>query len=191
MVHALGGLRKAQGIKLDHLVSIMFGGSLLTPDVLQMCLDELGAKCAEPVYGMTEGVVIRTWPQRDIPSLVDGDDVTCGWVLPGSGLRIVDPDTNQIVPRNTLGELRGFSPFLSSYIGDTANDCIYNDDDGRLWLKTGDQARMDDRDRIFITGRYKDMCVTPRLAAYYGLASYYEASDLYPRHTECHGHGYR
>jgi fatty-acyl-CoA synthase len=130
---------------------------MLTPDTLRSCVADLGAKGAETAYGMTEGVLIRPFTQRNLSELVAGDEVTVGWAMPGARLKIADPETNQPVPRNTFGELHGSGLLVAPYIGDGGNDAFYNDEGGQLWIKTGDQARMDDQDRIFITGRYKEM----------------------------------
>ncbi|KAI0126844.1 AMP-binding enzyme [Xylariales sp. AK1849] len=159
LVHALSGIGAASGRRLDHLVSVIFGGAVLTPQVLRTCINELGSKGAENAFGMTEGLFFRSGNQRDVSNIIDGEDVSIGWIPAGMGLRIADPDTNQILPRNALGELHCSYQALSYYIGDVSRSSFYNDKDGRLWFKTGDQARIDGQGRIFITGRYKDMII--------------------------------
>jgi acyl-CoA synthetase (AMP-forming)/AMP-acid ligase II len=157
MVHALAGLKESLGYKLDSLVSVTFGGAVLTPDVLHMSISALGARGVENMFGMTEGLIIRPGNQRDVSRLLDGQEVTVGTVFAGCGIKIIDPDTNQVVPVNMLGELQGTAPSIGPYIGGISADSFSTDAEGRLWFKSGDQARMDERGRVFIMGRYKDM----------------------------------
>ncbi|KAH8682289.1 hypothetical protein BX600DRAFT_505894 [Xylariales sp. PMI_506] len=158
MVHALLGLQSSSDCKLDNLVSVMFGGGVLTPGALQICINELGAKGVENAYGMTEGYMLRTHSQRDISTMIDGEDVCVGWVQPGNGLRIADPDTNEVLPINTPGEIHGSSMIVTPYLGGVGKESFYHDN-GRMWFKTGDQARMDEQGRVFVVGRYKEMII--------------------------------
>jgi acyl-CoA synthetase (AMP-forming)/AMP-acid ligase II len=158
MIHALIGLKETSGRKLEHLVSVLFGGSVLSPDALRVCINELGAKGVENAYGMTEGFSIRTQTQRDLSTIIDGEEVSIGWVSAGIRIRVADPDTNEVLPKGTLGEIQACTIAVSDYIGGVSKESFYTDEkDGSVWFKTGDQARMDDQERVFITGRYKDM----------------------------------
>ncbi|KAK6214112.1 putative NRPS-like protein biosynthetic cluster [Pestalotiopsis sp. IQ-011] len=159
MMFALIGLKSSTSYKLDHLKSVMFGGSVLSPDILKSCVEELGTRGVENGYGMTEGVIVRSMSQGDPASIVDGAEVSCGWVIPGQSIRVVDPDTNAVLPRNALGELHASAPMIQHYVNDAGSDNFYTDAEGREWFKTGDQARMDEKGRTFITGRYKDMII--------------------------------
>ncbi|ETS75223.1 hypothetical protein PFICI_13707 [Pestalotiopsis fici W106-1] len=159
MMFALIGLKSNTSYKLDHLKSVMFGGSVLSPDIFKSCMEELGARGVENGYGMTEGVIVRSLSQSDPKVIIDGTEVSCGWVIPGQTIRIVDPETNQVLPRNVLGELHASAPAIQHYINNVGSDSFYTDAEGREWFKTGDQARMDEKGRTFITGRYKDMII--------------------------------
>src|SRR4030095_15851785 len=69
---------------------------------------------------------------------------------------IVDPDSGQIVDRNTPGELctRGYSVMLGYWNNDQATaEAI----DKSRWMHSGDLATMDDEGYINIVGRIKDM----------------------------------
>jgi acyl-CoA synthetase (AMP-forming)/AMP-acid ligase II len=159
MIHALLGVKATQGQKLEHLKSVMFGGALLNPAVLKTCIDGLGAKMVENAYGLTEGVVVTTGAQSTPMSMVKGDDVSIGWVIPGTALKACAPGEKLPVPRGTAGEFHWHSPNLEEgYIGKQSDD-FYYDDQGRLWFITGDQGVIDPDGRIFIVGRYKDMII--------------------------------
>lgn len=157
MIHALAGLKESLSYQLEHLVSVMFAGAVLTPDVLQLTTQALGAKGVENLFGMTEGMMIKSGNQRDLSKLMDGEDVTVGRVCPGYAIKITDPDTDEVVPVNTPGMLQASAAILRHYIGGVGMDSFNTDEDGREWFISGDQARMDERGRVFITGRYKDM----------------------------------
>lgn len=159
MLHALTAAKSARypDRPMRDLKNVTFGGSSLTPETLRLVTGELGAGGAENIFGCTEGVLISSGCTGDFGKIVDGDDVSVGWPLPGFGTRIVDPETNEIVPRGTVGEVHGCGPSVDGpYIGGVGKENWY-EADGRLWYKTGDAGRMDERGRTFITGRFKDM----------------------------------
>lgn len=159
MLHALTAVKAAKypNRPLSDLRNVTFGGSALTPTPLSLVTRELGAGGAENVFGCTEGVLISSECTDDFSKIVDGDEVAVGWPLPGFGTRIVDPETGEMVPRNTVGEVHGCGPSVDgTYIGGVGKENWY-ERDGRLWFKTGDAGRMDEQGRTFITGRFKDM----------------------------------
>lgn len=159
MLHALTAAKAAKypDIPLSDLKNVTFGGSSLTPETLSLVTQELGGGGAENIFGCTEGVLISSGCTNDFSKIVDGEDVSVGWPLPGFGTRIVDPETGDVVPRNTVGEVHGCGPSVDGpYIGGVGKENWY-ETAGRLWYKTGDAGRMDDQGRTFITGRYKDM----------------------------------
>lgn len=160
MLHALIGIKAAQGQKLNHLKHVIFGGSLLTPAVLKSCVEELGANAVENAYGMTEGTIISTGRQTNPMAMVKGDDVSVGSVLTGTGIKCCLPDEITPVSRGTPGEIHFHSKSLgyANYIGMESDD-FYNDAQGRRWFKTGDQGFIDHDGRIFLVGRYKDMII--------------------------------
>jgi len=156
IIHALIAAKAGHAQRLG-LTQVIVGGAVLSPDFRRSCMEQLGAKSVENWYGMTEGLLVRPGNQGDVSTVVHGDEVSIGWVMPGYSIRIADLSTNKPVPRNANGELQGSCDIITRYIGGASADNYYNDADGRMWFKSGDQARMDSQGRIFITGRYKDM----------------------------------
>lgn len=110
---------------------------------------------------MTEGPVIRGVPSDKINAsrVSDGGVVPVGWAGPGHAFRVADPETNEVVPVRELGELQASGPAIAHYVGGAGQSSFHIDSKGRRWLKTGDQAKVNEAGCIFITGRYKDMCV--------------------------------
>lgn len=145
---------------LSHIENVMLGGSGVTPEHLRLIFEELGATGVENFYGCTEGLFVLSGctPASEITSIVDGEDISAGWPVPGYRVKVVDPETGETVPRNVLGEIHGHGWCMPEpYIGGVGKDTWYSDEKGQRWYKTGDQGRMDEQGRLFIMGRYKDM----------------------------------
>ncbi len=113
------------------------------PDVVQVTL-----------YGSTEGGGAITYSQLDDD--VDTRVTTCGHPLPGSEVRIADPDTGADLPTGTAGEIlvRSFGLF-TEYLNDPDKTAAAFDPDG--WYRTGDRGALDDDGRLRFLGRLKDM----------------------------------
>lgn len=158
MVYAMLSVEAPGGTRLDDLKNVFLGGTMITQETLRQCIEDLGSSGVENGYGMTEGVVISSGSQTNPRSLVRGDDVAAGWILPSTGVKICAPGGKTALARNELGEIHYGSPLLcTGYIGKESDD-FYMDTEGRHWFITGDQGLIDETDRIFITGRYKGTC---------------------------------
>ena len=155
--------------KIAWLRSIALGGSPISPEVLRLCRDILGCAKVCPVFGNTEGAMIRTG-DREIAELVGGsgvdenEGVAVAWgAAPGEAVKICEPGNNDgLVPLGMVGELHISSPGANKgYIGlsNEENDQFYTDATGRAWYNTGDQARLDATGRVYVLGRYKDMII--------------------------------
>lgn len=161
MLHALVSVKSAKysDRPLKDLKNITLGGASLSLETLRMVTRDLGARGGENIFGCTEGLIASSGCTSEFEKIVDGEYVSIGWPLAGYGIRIVDPETGEIVPRGSLGEIHGCGPSVDGpYIGGVGADNWY-EDDGRLWYKTGDAGRMDEKGRTFITGRFKDMII--------------------------------
>lgn len=157
MVHAVSAVIAADGRKLASMDTVLLGGSMVTLPILKLCLD-FGAKRVMNAFGMTEGVVIGSGAYAQLSVLVNGDDVAVGKILRGSSAKVCAPDSRKPVPRNRSGELHFSGPLLiPGYIGKKTDD--FYEENGKRWFRTGDQAYIDDQDRVFISGRYKEMII--------------------------------
>ncbi|HZF37465.1 MAG TPA: AMP-binding protein, partial [Blastocatellia bacterium] len=83
---------------------------------------------------------------------------TVGVVLPEMEVRIIDPATREILGPNQPGELivRGYNVMKGYYNNSEATRAAI---DGEGWLRTGDQATMDEEGYVRITGRIKDIII--------------------------------
>jgi fatty-acyl-CoA synthase len=107
-------------------------------------------------YGMTETSPVST--QTRIGAPLDKQVATVGQVHPHVQIKIVDPQTGQVVPIGAQGELctRGYSVMLGYWNNAEATAGAI---DAARWMHTGDLATMDDEGYINIVGRIKDMII--------------------------------
>ena len=129
----------------------------------RMHMDEVTIAC-----GMTETAPLST--QTAVDDEVEKRVSTVGRVHPHVEIKIVDPETGEIVPRGTPGEqcTRGYSVMLGYWNDERATDEAI-DADG--WMHSGDLATMDDDGYLKIVGRIKDMLIRG-------------GENIYPREVE-------
>ena len=119
-------------------------------------------------YGMTETSPVSTQSKTDDP--LEKRVATVGCVHPNVEVKIVDPGSGRVVPRDAVGELctRGYSVMLG-YWDDlhSTRQAI----DAARWMHTGDLAVMDHDGYVNIVGRIKDMVMRG-------------GENIYPREVE-------
>lgn len=131
-------------------------GAATVPVVLiERMQQEMGFDLVLTAFGMTECVVATMCRRGDSDELVAG---TCGRVIPGLELAVVDPETGAERGPGEEGEvrLRGDLVMLD-YLDDPQATAEAIDDDG--WLHTGDVGRVDAEGYLKITDRLKDMYI--------------------------------
>jgi fatty-acyl-CoA synthase len=141
---------------LSSLRTGIMAGSPCPVEVMKRVLSEMHMPEVEICYGMTETSPVSTQTSAD-------DDMerrvsTVGRVHPHVEIKVIDPETGQVLPRGSHGELctRGYSVMLGYWNEpDKTAEAI---DAGR-WMHTGDLAVMDDAGYLNIVGRIKDMVI--------------------------------
>jgi len=145
----------------SSLQEIFYGASPIAEDVLLSCLRVFKCNFTQ-VYGLTETTgAICALPAEDHDP--DGPRRhllrSAGKALPGVELRIVDPETNEVLPSMSVGELCTRSPYtMLGYWQKPDETAATIDADG--WLVTGDAGYLDDDGYVFLQDRIKDMIVT-------------------------------
>jgi fatty-acyl-CoA synthase len=151
----------------SSIKTMMSGAAAVAEQLVRRVISEFGCQVSI-LFGQTEmhGVISQT---RVTDSAADQAG-TVGQPLPELEVKIVHPDTGEIVPPGEQGEIccRGYQNMLAYYQmpEETAGTI---DPDG--WLHMGDIGTMDDRGFIRVTGRVKDMIIRGGL-------------NLYPREIE-------
>jgi fatty-acyl-CoA synthase len=141
---------------LSSLRTGIMAGSLCPEAVMKRVMSEMHLREMTIAYGLTEASPGITHTLRD--DTLERRTQTVGKVLPEMDVRIVDPASRATVPAGTPGELcvRGYNVMLGYYNNPEATAAAI-DADG--WLRTGDQATIDEYGYVRITGRIKDLII--------------------------------
>lgn len=142
-------------IDLSSLRTGLMAGSPCPVEVMRKVMDRMHMREVGIAYGMTETSPVSF--QTAIDDQIERRVSTIGRVQPHLEVKIVDPATGQIVPRNTPGELctRGYSVMLGYW--DDAEKTAEVITDG--WMHSGDLAVIDEAGYARIVGRIKDMII--------------------------------
>ncbi|KAF9645990.1 acetyl-CoA synthetase-like protein [Thelephora ganbajun] len=165
--HFLGVLsevkrRRNEGevVDLSQLRTGIAAGSPIPIDLMKQLIDKMNLTELTVAYGMTETspVSFQTTPADPIIKRVE----TVGKILPHVTAKIVDTDGN-ILPRGTPGEI-----LVKGYLvqkgywqdeGQTKTVTRIDEEDGQVWMCTGDKAVMDGEGYVQIVGRLKDVII--------------------------------
>ncbi|KAI0968864.1 hypothetical protein F4678DRAFT_474249 [Xylaria arbuscula] len=136
-------------------------GSSVPESLMRRLFDNMGLRDLVICYGMTETspVSCMTSPRDSFEQRTR----SVGRVMPHTAVKIVSAtDRSVTVPRGERGELAASGYLvMKGYYEDperTALDRIV-DEDGRVWMYSGDEACMDEDGYVEITGRIKDLII--------------------------------
>ncbi len=135
----------------------IMAGSPCPVKTMNECVEKLHTTELTICYGLTESSPVMCQTHWDEPSL-DLKCSTIGPALPGIEVAIISPETGQILPPDTPGEVccRGYINMKGYYkMPEETARCI----DPNGWLHSGDIGSMDANGYYKITGRLKDMII--------------------------------
>ncbi|TVM16433.1 AMP-binding protein [Oceanidesulfovibrio indonesiensis] len=134
----------------------IMAGSPCPVHVMRQVMEKMNMTEITICYGLTEGspVMTQTLPDDSVRHRVE----TVGRAMPEIEVRIVDPETNEEVPRGIQGEVccRGYN-VMKGYYNNPEATANTIDTDG--WLHSGDLGVMDEDGYVTINGRLKDMII--------------------------------
>jgi len=141
---------------LSALRTGIMAGSPCPIEVMRTVVDRMNAREITIAYGLTEASPVITQTRVNDP--IELRVTTVGRPLPGTEVKIVDPETRKELPAGTQGELatRGYLVMKGYYKMPEATEKVI-DADG--WLYTGDLAVRNELGYYRITGRSKDMII--------------------------------
>jgi fatty-acyl-CoA synthase len=141
---------------LSSLRTGIMAGSPCPREIMTRVMREMHATEITIAYGLTESSPVMTQTATD--DAVELRVSTVGRHLPHVEVKIVDPETNEEVPRGTRGEVvcRGYSVMKGYYNMPEATAATI---DAGGWLHSGDLGSMDENGYVSITGRIKDMII--------------------------------
>jgi acyl-CoA synthetase (AMP-forming)/AMP-acid ligase II len=143
-----------------RLRAIAYGGSVIGEETLRRAMDVFGCDFYQG-FGQTETSAGLTYlTELDHRAALDGRPEllrSCGQALPGTQLRIVDPDGNDVAPGG-VGEVVARGPQVMVGYWNRPEDTADTLRDG--WLFTGDAGSLDAEGYLTIRDRIRDMVVT-------------------------------
>ena len=141
---------------LSTLRTGIMAGSPCPTAVMQRVVDDMHLSEITIAYGMTETSPVSCQSSTDTP--LDKRVSTVGQVQPHLEVKIVNPDSGEVVAPGQSGELctRGYS-VMHGYWDDPVKTAEAIDAEG--WMHTGDLATMDEQGYVNIVGRIKDMVI--------------------------------
>ena len=134
----------------------VMAGSPCPVEVMRQVREKMNMRDITICYGMTETSPVSTQTRMD--DAVEKRVATVGRVHPHAEIKIVDPETGELVSRGAPGELctRGYCVMLGYWNDEAATA---NSIDPAGWMHTGDLASMDGEGYVKIVGRIKDMII--------------------------------
>lgn len=162
------------GRDLSSLRTGIMAGSVCPVEVMKRCVNDMHMSEVAICYGMTETSPVSC------QTLIDDDlerrTSSIGRVHPHLEVKIVDPETGELVERGAPGELctRGYSVMLGYWEGPDKSSAHarskynaaharskYNREaiDAEGWMHTGDLAVMAEDGYCNVVGRIKDMVI--------------------------------
>lgn len=137
-------------------------GSTVPPPLLRRLEAEMGLKGILIAYGMTETSPVTFMMGFDDPPqrLVKG----LGKVMPHTSAKVVNSH-GKIVKRGEKGEIwtSGYA-LMKGYLNneEKSKEVLIKDEEGRVWMRTGDECVIDEEGYCEITGRIKDLIIRGR-----------------------------
>lgn len=158
MMEAIVNLPKPEGWSSELRTGIV-AGSPVPKWLMERMVNELGMIEFTSSYGLTEAspTVFNAHTTDSMHTRL----TTVGTVMPHARVKIVDRD-NHIVPIGVRGELcvAGYQLCRGYWENPTKSaEVLVRDDQGELWLHTGDEAVLDVDGYCTITGRFKDIII--------------------------------
>ncbi len=141
---------------LSSLRTGIMAGALCPEPLMRRVMADMHLREITIAYGLTEASPAITMTPRD--TCVADRSQTVGVVLPELEVKVVDPVTRRVRRTSERGELcvRGYN-VMKGYYNDAKATRAAIDADG--WLHTGDEASIDERGLVRITGRIKDVII--------------------------------
>ncbi|MEU8135490.1 AMP-binding protein [Streptodolium elevatio] len=141
---------------LSTLRTGVMAGAPCPVEVMKRVISDMGMTDVTICYGMTETSPVST--QTRVDDSLEQRVSTVGAVHPHVEIKVVAPDTGEVLPRGEAGELctRGYS-VMKGYWDEPEKTAEAVDPDG--WMHTGDLAVMDADGYVGIVGRIKDMVI--------------------------------
>lgn len=152
IIHAVFQHPRAGEYDLSTLAK---GTPLASPEASREIIETImpyGVHC----YGLTETHGFATVNDGNDP--IDRRCTTEGRPMPGWEVRIVNPETEEVLEPGGMGEIRLRGRMMAGYYKNPEATAASYDADG--WFKTGDLGMLDEEGYLSFRGRFKEMLKT-------------------------------
>ncbi|KUL83019.1 hypothetical protein ZTR_09309 [Talaromyces verruculosus] len=160
MFESIFAIPKPADFDCSRLRTGIIAGAPVPYSLMQRLVTELNMTEFTSSYGLTEAS--PTCFNAFTHDTIDRRLTTVGKVMPHASAKIIDPKTGRTVPIGQRGELcmSGYQ-IHSGYWQNPqkTSDTLLQDEDGKVWLRTGDEAVFDADGYCTITGRFKDIII--------------------------------
>ena len=134
----------------------IMAGSPCPVEVMKKVMGKMNMRDITICYGLTESSPVMA--QTRVDDGIRERTETVGRTMPEVEVCIMDPETREILPAGSVGEIccRGYNLMKGYYNNPKATAETI---DAQGWLHSGDLGVMDERGYLAITGRLKDMII--------------------------------
>lgn len=151
----------------DSLSTVLYGAGPMTPARLREGIDALGAVFMQ-FYGQTEVPnLITTFAKEEHRQSLESDDPrlsSAGSPTLMSDVRIIDIQTDEVVPPGEEGEVLVTAPYVMERYHDRPDATTETLSDG--WVHTGDIGRIDEHGYLYLLDRKNDVIITGGMNVY-------------------------
>ncbi|KAJ5344307.1 uncharacterized protein N7506_002672 [Penicillium brevicompactum] len=150
---------QARKRNIQSLRKGLAAGSVVPLTLMNKLKDQMGIETVLIAYGMTETSPVTFMSKFEDP--VEMRVATVGRIMPHTSAKVVDK-AGRVLDKGERGELCTSGYVLQrGYLDDEAktNEVMKRDEDGVLWMHTGDEGMIDDLGYCHITGRIKDIII--------------------------------
>ncbi|WP_458187959.1 AMP-binding protein [Haladaptatus sp. NG-WS-4] len=153
---------------LSSLDRIVYGAAPMRPDRLREGLDALGPVFVQ-FYGQTEvpNLITTMGRHEHVVAAEDGHTErlqSAGQPCLLTDVRIVDPDTDETLPRGEPGEVTVSAPYAFEGYHKREDETARTLRDG--WVHTGDIGRIDEHGYLYLLDRKQDVIISGGMNVY-------------------------
>lgn len=163
MFDAIFSLPKPEGWESTSLRTGIVAGAPVPKHLMEVMVHEWGMGQFTSSYGLTEAS--PTCFNAEVGDSVDVKMVSVGRVMPHAHAKVVDRE-GRVVRRGERGELCVAGYMLQRGYWrneEKTSEVMIRDEEGVLWLWTGDEGYIREDGRAVITGRFKDIIIRGEL----------------------------
>ena len=160
MFESILSLPRPEGFDCSQLRTGIIAGAPVPRPLMRRLLDELNMTEFTSSYGLTEAS--PTCFNAITSDTIDRRLTTVGKVMPHASAKVIHPQTGETLKIGERGELcmAGYQIHRGYWKNPAKTaEALIEDDDGTVWLRTGDEATIDSDGYCSITGRFKDIII--------------------------------